>query len=293
MIMDHICTDHIVRDNITGEYICTKCGIVIAEDNVVYQQRIIDNDDYNNIYAEPPKFYLGSPVTIGSVDSTNNRINNTKLSIIDSRIKQKQYKHEYEAMELFNICRELSFNEAEKQEAVNIYLKLRNNSELMRGRGLREFKIAVVYYICKKYNIPYTLDNLVTRYSVNRRSVYKAYSILCGILGNNPPSSAESYIISLCNKLSLSYDIKLKALSLYGMIKDKIFLSHISIATAIIAYVLKHGNDDNSNSNNNSKGRSKEIKISEDYIAEVAGITVVTVRNVRRRIENMLSDNKH
>src|SRR5437773_2770700 len=143
---------------------------------------------------------------------------------------------------------------------------------LVRGRSIDEVVAATLYASCRQCGVPRTLDEIASKSSVDRKSIGRTYRTLVRELGLKLlPQSPRDYIARFCNRLELDMDVQRKAKEILDKVeKDELASgvapSGVAAATIYIAAILS----------------SKPCTQKE--VAEVAGVTEVTIRNRYKRI---------
>src|SRR2546421_521049 len=125
---------------------------------------------------------------------------------------------------------------------------------------------------CRQSGVPRTLDEIASKSSVDRKSIGRTYRTLVRELGLKLlPQSPRDYIARFCNRLELDMDVQRKAKEILDKVeKDELASgvapSGVAAATIYISAILC-----------NKPCTQKEV-------AEVAGVTEVTIRNRYKRI---------
>ena len=138
---------------------------------------------------------------------------------------------------------------------------------LVRGRSMESVIAACIYAACRSYSIPRTLDEIATASDVPRKEIGRTYRFVIRKLGIKvKPSSPKDYISRFSSILHLSPKAQNHALK----ILKKADISELTsgrgpagIAAAAL-YVSALMNDE---------------KKTQREVADVAGITEVTIRN--------------
>jgi len=138
---------------------------------------------------------------------------------------------------------------------------------LVRGRSMESVIAACIYAACRSYNIPRTLDEIATASDVERKEIGRTYRFIVRKLKIKvTPSSPKDYIARFSSILHLSPKTQNEALK----ILKKADISELTsgrgpagIAAAAL-YVAALLNDE---------------KKTQREVADVAGITEVTIRN--------------
>ena len=158
-----------------------------------------------------------------------------------------------------------------RESAAVLYRKA-SLKNLVRGRSIDEVVAATLYAACRQCDVPRTLDEIANKTPVDRKSIGRTYRTLVRELGLRLlPQSPRDYIARFCNRLNLDMDVLRKAKDILDKVeKDELASgvapSGVAAAVIYIAAMLS-----------NKPCTQKEV-------AEVAGVTEVTIRNRYKRI---------
>src|SRR5881628_856989 len=158
-----------------------------------------------------------------------------------------------------------------RENAAVLYRRA-STKNLVRGRSIDEVVAATLYASCRQSGVPRTLDEIASKSSVDRKSIGRTYRTLVRELGLKLlPQSPRDYIARFCNRLELDMDVQRKAKEILDKVeKDELASgvapSGVAAATIYISAILC-----------NKPCTQKEV-------AEVAGVTEVTIRNRYKRI---------
>ena len=135
---------------------------------------------------------------------------------------------------------------------------------------------AALYTACRRNNIPRSLDEMEVASNVSKKQIGRNYRFLAKKLNIKlKPTSPSDYIPRFATQLSLSGEVESKAISIIKKAKDNGLINGkgpIGIAaTALYISSILLG----------------ERKSQRD-IAEIAGVTEVTIRNRYRELANNL-----
>jgi len=152
---------------------------------------------------------------------------------------------------------------------------------LVRGRSMESVIAACLYAACRRYNIPRTLDEMATASDVERKEIGRTYRFVIRKLGIKvKQSSPKDYISRFSSVLKLSPKTQNDALSVLKN-AEKVELTSgrgpAGIAAAAL-YVAALINDE---------------KKTQREVADIAGITEVTIRNrYKELIEKLKLEDK-
>ena len=153
------------------------------------------------------------------------------------------------------------------------------DKRLIVGRSTLSIASASLYAACRNYNYPRTLDEIAEVSGLNksgsqgRKEVAHSFRVLRHHLSFDVHiPTATDYLDRFCSKLEVDEDCRKAARSILEVVEDtelSIGKSPVSVAAAAIYISAKH----------------LDRKVKQKHIAEVAGITEVTIRNRYKDIE--------
>jgi transcription initiation factor TFIIB len=153
-----------------------------------------------------------------------------------------------------------------KDEAARVYNFVLQRG-LIRGRSMESVIASCIYAACRSYNIPRTLDEISAASEVERKEIGRTYRFIVRKIGIKvTPSSPKDYISRFASVLHLSPKTQNEALKILKKAEITELTSGrgpagIAAAALYVAAVL-----------NDEKKTQREV-------ADVAGITEVTIRN--------------
>jgi len=138
---------------------------------------------------------------------------------------------------------------------------------LVRGRSIEGVTAAALYAACRQCNVPRTLDEVATFSHLSRKDIGRTYRYVSRELELKLlPTSPEDYISRFCSELKLSGDVREKTIKILhdaarGELTSGRGPTGMAAASLYIATVLC-----------GERRTQREI-------ADVAGVTEVTIRN--------------
>jgi transcription initiation factor TFIIB len=168
--------------------------------------------------------------------------------------------------ELRKVASFLNLPNVVKEEASRVYNFVLQRG-LVRGRSMESVIAACIYAACRTYNIPRTLDEIATSSDVERKEIGRTYRFITRKLTLSiAPSNPKDYIARFASVLHLSPKTQNDALKILQKAESSELTSGrgpagIAAAALYVASLL-----------NNEKRTQREV-------ADVAGITEVTIRN--------------
>jgi len=271
-------SSHLIYDESRGELICGDCGLLVEEKMVdtSHELRSFDKTEKKSRGGAPmsmQKFDKGLTTNIGEIsdiyklDSSQQTRKYLRLKKWQERVSTSIERNLRLAMsELRRVASFLELPSVVKDEAARIYNYVLQRG-LVRGRSMESVIAACIYAACRSYNIPRTLDEIANASEVERKEIGRTYRYIIRKIGlKMTPSSPKDYISRFASTLHLSPQSQNEALQ----ILDRAEISELTsgrgpagIAAAAL-YVSALLNDE---------------KKTQREVADVAGITEVTIRN--------------
>ena len=269
---------NLVYDEHKGEVICQDCGLVVEEKMVDTGQEVtgsFDKSDKKGRGGAPlsmQKFDKGLTTNIGEISDIYKLEGGQtrkflRLKTWQERVSTSMERNLRLAMaELRRVASFLSLPNVVRDEASRIYNFVLQRG-LVRGRSMESVIAACIYAACRSYSIPRTLDEIANASDVERKEIGRTYRFIMRKMGIKvKQSSPKDYISRFASILHLSPKTQNHALK----ILKKADISELTsgrgpagIAAAAL-YVAALLNDE---------------KKTQREVADVAGITEVTIRN--------------
>jgi transcription initiation factor TFIIB len=265
-------------DEQKGEIFCNECGTVVEEQQVDTSQELqgsFDSGEKKGRGGAPmsiQKFDKGLTTNVGEIsdiyklDSSSTR-KFLRLKKWQERVSTSIERNLRLAMaELRRVASFLNLPSVVRDEASRIYNFVLQRG-LVRGRSMESVIAACIYAACRSYNIPRTLDEISAASDVERKEIGRTYRFIIRKLGIKvTPSSPKDYINRFASVLKLNPKTQNEALKILRKAEGSELTSGrgpagIAAAGLYVAALL-----------NNEKKTQREV-------ADVAGITEVTIRN--------------
>ena len=284
---------HIIRDYERGELICEDCGFVI-EDNFIDQGpewRAFDMEQGEK------RARTGAPMTATIHDKglsteigwknkdsygknipTRNRSQLYRLRKWQRRIRVSNATERnlaFALTELDRMASALGLPRNVRETAAVIYRKAVEKN-LIRGRSIQGVVAASLYGACRQVGVPRTLDEIAAVANVGRKEIGRTYRFMTRELKLKlMPTKPEDYIARFCSELELPGEVQAKALEILQEAAEKELTSGrgptgVAAAAIYIASILT-----------NNRRTQREV-------AEVAGVTEVTIRNRYKELTEKL-----
>ena len=275
-----------------GEVICKDCGLVVEEKMVdagMDLQGKFDKSEKKGRGGAPisiQKFDKGLTTNVGEISDIYRLEPKQTRKFLRLKKWQERVSTSIErnlrlAMaELRVISSYLNLPNVIKDEASRIYNHVLQRG-LVRGRSMESVIAACLYAACRSYNIPRTLDEMATASDVERKEIGRTYRFIIRKMQIKvKQSSPKDYISRFSSVLHLSPKTQNDALKILDQAKDVELTSGrgpAGIAAAAL-YVAALINDE---------------KKTQREVADIAGITEVTIRNrYKELIERLDLENK-
>jgi len=276
-----------------GEVVCGDCGYVVSDHIIDFgpEWRAFDSEQRERRArgGAPIRYMRPNKGLVTEIDQYNRDIRGAKISPKKQaqlhRIR-KWHKRTSVASpmernltialgELDRIASYLGLSESTRETAALLYRKA-VKAELIRGRLIESVVAAVVYAVCRMQGIPRTLDEIAQVSGIEKKEIGRAYRFLRRELNLNVPlTDPASYVPKFCSALGLSGKVQEKAIALLKKAMRKGLISGrgptgVAAAAVYIASAMM-----------GERRTQKEV-------ADVAGVTEVTIRNRYRELKKEL-----
>jgi transcription initiation factor TFIIB len=279
-------------DDQQGEIICNECGLIVEEKMVDTGQDAggqFDKSEKKGRGGAPismQKYDKGLTTNVGEISDIYKLESGQTRRFLRLKKWQERVSTSIErnlrlAMaELRRVASFLNLPSVVRDEASRVYNYVLQRG-LVRGRSMESVIAACIYAACRSYNIPRTLDEIAEASDVERKEIGRTYRFIVRKLKIKvTPSSPKDYISRFASILHLSPKVQNGALK----ILKKADISELTsgrgpagIAAAAL-YVSALLNDE---------------KKTQREVADVAGITEVTIRNrYKELIERLKLEDK-
>jgi len=262
-----------------GEAICKDCGLVIEERMIDFGQewREFDSEDQGK------KRRTGAPMSATKFDGGLTTDVGQKGDIYQLSAKGKnkflrlrKWQHRISTAiernlklalaELKRVSSYLKLPKSVEEDAAQIY-RAAVQKGLVRGRSMESVVAGSLYASCRRHEVPRTLDELSEASGIDKKEVGRTYRFITRELGIRIlPSNPIDYLPRFVSALKLSAETQSKAVDILNKARDAELTSGrgptgIAAASLYVAALM-----------NNEKKTQREV-------ADVAGVTEVTIRN--------------
>jgi len=262
-----------------GEVICKDCGLVIEEKMVEFGQEWRDfESDSGDKHRR-----TGAPMTYTQYDQglgteVGQSSDLYKLKEKDKnkffRLRKWQYRIstaiernlKIALAELKRVSSFLKLPKSVEEEAARIYTMAVQRG-LVRGRSMESVVAGALYAACRRHEVPRTLDELGEASGIEKKEIGRTYRFVTRELGLTIlPSNPADYIARFASSLKLTAESQSRAVEILEMAQQAELTSGrgptgIAAAALYVAALI-----------NGEKRTQREV-------ADVAGVTEVTIRN--------------
>ncbi|HLD06699.1 MAG TPA: transcription initiation factor IIB [Candidatus Nanoarchaeia archaeon] len=262
-----------------GEVICKDCGLVVEDKMVDFTQEwreFEDSDEQKNRRTGAPMTYTQFDQGLGTEVGQKG-----DLYTLDAKDRNKFFrlrKWQYRIStaiernlklalaELKRVSSYLKLPKSVEEESARIYT-LAVQRGLVRGRSMESVVAGALYAACRRHDVPRTLDELSEASGIEKKEIGRTYRFVTRELGITIlPSNPADYIARFASALKLSPETQSKSIEILERAQKAELTSGRGptgiAAAALYVSALVHG----------EKRTQREV-------ADVAGVTEVTIRN--------------
>ncbi|MBI5224789.1 transcription initiation factor IIB [Candidatus Micrarchaeota archaeon] len=281
------------KDPGRGELICANCGLVI-EESLMHEGpewRAFDAEQRASRArtGAPLKYMSPNKGLVTEIDQYNRDIRGGKiLPSQQAQLYRMRKWHKRASIsnsiernlaialtEMNRVAAHLGLEESIRESSALLYRKCVEKG-LIRGRQIESVVSAVIYAICRQYGIPRTLDEIAVIAEIPKKEIGRTYRLITQELELKVPlTNPRFYISRFVTALRLSGETQQKANDILNQALKKGLISGrgpmgVAAAAVYIASV--------------STGERRTQK----EVADVAGVTEVTIRNRYRELKKAL-----
>ena len=285
---------NLVHDYDLGETVCGDCGLVLYEqmmDKGPEWRAFTQEEKASRSRVGVPTSYSvhdkGLSTTISQIDrdafgrklplSTKLQMWRLRKWQIRSRVHSYSDRNLAQAMtELYRLSDKVYIPSPIKEKAAVVYRKAIDKG-LVRGRSISALVAASLYAACRGSGIPRTLREIAEVSLVDKKDVARSYRLLLQELDVQMPIAAPlTYVSKIAEKTGISGKTQGAAIQILREARRKRVAAGKDpmgmAAAALYIACLQHNE-----------------KITQNDIAEAAGVTEVTVRNRYKALKNQLN----
>ena len=283
----------LVHDRERAELVCKSCGLVIDDEFIDRgpEWRAFDADQ------RMKRARTGAPMTLtihdkglstmidwrnkdsyGRSISTKNRAQLYRLRKWQSRIRISNTTERnlaFALSELDRMASALGLPRNLRETAAMVY-RDSVDKNLIRGRSIEGVSAAALYAACRKCSVPRTLDEIAEVSRVSRKEIGRTYRFVSRELGLRLlPTSPQDYVPRFCSGLTLKGEVQSRTIEILRLASERELTSGrgptgVAAAAIYIASIL-----------GGERRTQREV-------AEVAGVTEVTIRNRYKELAEKL-----
>ena len=287
--------DRVVYDPERGVKVCIDTGEVIESqvigDEAEWRAYTPEEKTKRTRVGSPISFSkpnLGVDVYVGTRE-TGRRIKGLSRRIESVRVQRgfrmgravsSFEKNINQALKLIDeVVARLELSFAVKEEAARLYREAADKG-LTRGRSIQSMVAATVYAACRRLKVPVTLDEIASVFDMKdapaKREIARNYRLLVRDLGLKiPVIEPERFVYRIASALNLPDNVVVEAINIVREVKKRGLTAGKDpsglAAAAVYLAALKHG-----------------YRKTQKEVAQVAGVTEVTVRNRYKEIDRVL-----
>jgi transcription initiation factor TFIIB len=283
----------IITDEVTGEIVCSKCGLVISDK---IQDTRQEWRDFLNTEEAKDRRRTGIPTSLalhdrglytmigrshkdarGQVLDASMRSTMGRLRTWDLRTQASASGNLGTAFNQLNILKDkLGLPDAIIEKTAYIYRKARERG-LGRGRETSAALAAALYLACREEGTPRTLNEICLISNLKRKAISRQYRDMVVELDIRIPTvDPIKCIARIANQINLSQKITQKAIKIMNA-ATKSALSAGKSPMGLAASILYLSCLINGCNN-----------IGQTVFAQTAGVTEVTIRNICKNLKNHL-----
>ena len=278
-----------------GEIICRDCGIVVEDKMVEFGQEWREFDSEGEREGGGGRG-AGAPMTYTQYDrglgtEVGQKADLLQLASKDRnkffRLRKWQYRIstaiernlKLALAELKRVSSFLKLPRSVEEEAAMIYTQAVQRG-LVRGRSMESVVAGALYAACRRHEVPRTLDELSEASGIEKKEIGRTYRFVTRELGIKIlPSNPADYIARFASSLKLAPETQSKAVEILERAQNSELTSGRGptgiAAASLYVSALIHG----------EKRTQREV-------ADVAGVTEVTIRNRYKELLEKLNLDK-
>tara|TARA_Y100000310_G_scaffold162833_1_gene162770 strand:- start:3912 stop:4832 length:921 start_codon:yes stop_codon:yes gene_type:complete len=269
---------NILADKERGELVCSKCGLVIEERMIDFGQewREFESTQEKRRRTGAPMTYTRYDRGLGTDIGQREDMRHLDGKGMNKYLRLRKWQYRISTAiernlklalaELKRVASYLKLPRSVEEEAAKIYTMAVQRG-LVRGRSMESVVAGALYAACRRHEVPRTLDELSEASGIEKKEVGRTYRFITRELGIRIlPSNPVDYIPRFASALKLSPETQSKSVEILEM-AEAVDLTSGRGPTGIAAaslYVAALMNDE---------------KRTQREVADVAGVTEVTIRN--------------
>jgi transcription initiation factor TFIIB len=276
------CGGSIIALNQIGEIVCSQCGLVISERSVDVNHS--DKRAYTS-QEKKQREHTGAPISsllpgmgLTTVISKKD-ISDPDLKRAvkwNTRITWEKRNLLIATTELKRISSNLNLPSYIKLEAIKLY-KEAFKKKLLRGRSINSMIAACIYLAIRVKKIPRTLQEILEESAENEKDIRRCYRVLIRELNiKSPNTNPSSLIPAYIADLQLNHEVEGTATKIVNAFSSN-FSTSGKDPKGIVAGALYLA------------CRIKRLELTQKHIADVVGVTEVTLRSRFKELSTKLN----
>ena len=267
-----------------GEIVCSQCGLVISERSLdtshsgkrafTKQEKEQRERTGSPISILLPDMGLSTVIDKASIKSPDLK----RAAKWNSRLTWDKRNMLIATTELKRISSNLNLPDHVKKSAIRLYIEA-FKKKLLRGRSINGMVAACLYFACREKKIPRTLQEILDETSVDSKNVRRCYRTIIRELNLKAPSTNPTSLIpKYCAELKLDVEVEKSTINLIHAFTSKFSTSGKDpkgLCAGAIYLVCK----------------KKDKRISQKDVAQIIGVTEVTLRSRYKDLVNKLNIN--
>lgn len=285
-------SERIKVDHAKGEAVCMDCGLIVSEDEMFdtgKEWRSFEGDEDSSRGGSPMKYVKLNKGLVTMIDRRGTDLRGNKLSSKGRAQMYRLIKWHKRASVSSSMQRNLSIALTEMRrvasylnipdtlvEAAALLYRRTVKKGLIRGRLIEAVVASVLYAVCRTYHVPRTLNEMAEASGLTKKEIGRTYRFLVRELNLEIPlTNPIHYIPRFASELNLSGEVQEEGRRILEEAIKKGLISGrgptgVAAAAVYIAGLLK-----------GERRTQKEV-------ANVAGVTEVTIRNRYRELKKRL-----
>ncbi|MBY9016309.1 MAG: transcription initiation factor IIB [Candidatus Lokiarchaeota archaeon] len=276
------CDGNVISLNQIGEIVCSQCGLVIKERGVVLSHS--DKRAYTS-QEKKQREHTGAPISsllpdIGLttvIDRKGIKDPDLKRAVKwNTRITWEKRNILIATTELKRICSNLNLPNHIKLEAIKLY-KEAFKKKLLKGRSINSMIAASIYLAIRLKKIPRTMQEILDESSENEKDIRRCYRVLIRELNIKSPHTKPSALIpSYVATLKLNSNIEINSTKIVNAYSER-FSTSGKDPKGIVGGAIYLA------------CRLKGLELTQKEIADVVGVTEVTLRSRYKELSTKLN----
>jgi transcription initiation factor TFIIB len=276
---------NIVFDPMSGEWYCSKCGLVLIDMVVdeAPESRYFNTEEYmSRARATLPldQVKVNTLVKIGK-DAHGNKIHPSKIHLMlrlrklqtRSRLSEGKNRNLSHALsEIDRLSSRLHVSSVVREEAFQIYRKALDK-DLVKGRSIEAIAGASLYAACRLTGTPRTLVEVSGNCSVPSKDLARGYRLVHDELGLETPNpDPRIRVPRIAERVDASQRAQRKAIEILSAAQEAratIGLHPMGLAAAALYVACRECGD----------------RVTQKAMAEASGVTEITIRNRYKKLE--------